>query len=257
MKIGFNVPKHFLKGVISDCLALVFLLSANAFAAHPLITDDTGTQGAGRFQFEINAEHSNDNGSTGTALSATLSAGLLENLDVVIGFPYIFLREKDETGNWNREQGVSDLSLALKWRFYEHEGLALALKPGVTLATGDEDKGLGDSRPTYSLFFIGTKERGPFSVHLNLGYIANQKAIRDIWHYSLSGEYAAAERFKIVANLGGETNPDRESGVHPLFALGGMIYKVTEGLDIDFGVKTGLNRAEADYTLLAGIALRF
>lgn len=233
------------------------ILCMPVYAAHPLITDDTGTQGAGRFQLEVNTEHSNDNGSTGTALSATLSAGILEHLDVVLGFPYVFLREKGETGRWNRENGVSDLFLAVKWRFYEHEGLAFALKPGVTLATGDEDKGLGDGRPTYSLFLVGTKELDPLSVHLNLGYIVNRKELRDIWHYSLAGEYAAADRFKIVANLGGETNPDRESGVHPLFALGGMIYRVTEGFDIDFGVKTGLNKAEADYTLLAGIALRF
>jgi hypothetical protein len=28
-------------------------------------------------------------------------------------------------------------SIAVKWRVFEHEGFSLALKPGVSLATGD------------------------------------------------------------------------------------------------------------------------
>ncbi len=233
------------------------MLSTPVYAAHPLITDDTGTQGKGKFQVELNAEHASDSGNTETAIGATLSAGLLDNVDIVLGTPYIFLREKDETDHWRRDNGISDLSLAVKWHFYEREGLNFALKPGVTLATGDAAKGLGDGKPTYSLFFITTKELEPFTLHLNLGYIANRKEVRNIWHYSLAAEYAAAKSLKIVGNVGGETNPDKDSNVHPLFVLGGMIYKLTDSFDIDFGIKAGLNKAEADYTLLAGIAFRF
>ena len=236
---------------------LVCLISSQAFAAHPLITDDTGTQGRGKFQLELNAEYASDSGNTETALGATLSAGLLENVDIVIGTPYIILREKDEAGHWSSEDGISDLSLSVKWRFYEHDGLSFALKPGVTLATGNEARGLGEGKPTYSLFFITTKELEPFTLHLNLGYIANRREVRDIWHYSLAAEYAASKNIRIVGNIGGETNPDRASNVHPLFALGGLIFNATDNLDIDFGIKTGLNKAEADYTLLAGIAFRF
>lgn len=236
---------------------LLGILSMPVYAAHPLITDDTGTQGKGKFQIEVNAEHASDNGNTETALGVTLSAGLLDNFDAVIGLPYIFLREKNEAGQWNHEDGISDLSLAVKWRLYEREGLSFALKPGVSLATGNEDKGLGDGKPAYSLFLITTKELEPFALHLNIGYIANRSRVRDIWHYSLAGEYSATKKLKIVGNVGGETNPERESSVHPLFVLGGVIYKLTDSFDVDFGVKTGLNKAEADYTLLAGLAFRF
>ncbi|MBI5075795.1 MAG: transporter [Nitrospirae bacterium] len=241
--------------ILVICLAL--LHATTTHAAHPLITDDTGTQGKGKFQIEINAEHAGDSGNTETALGATFTAGLLDNLDIVISSPYILFREKDETGRWYHENGISDLSLAVKWRSYDHEGLSLALKPGVTIPTGNENKGLGDGKPDYSLFFITTKELEPFTLHLNLGYIANRKEIRDIWHYSLAGEYAASKNIRIVGNIGGETTPDRTSRVNPLFALAGLIYKVADNFDIDFGIKTGLNKAEADYTLMAGIAFRF
>jgi len=230
---------------------------SNSYAAHPLITDDTGTQGTGKFQLEVNGEYSNDNGNTITEISAILSAGIRDNIDLVITMPYQFLRTKDEAGHKTSENGISDVSIELKWRFYEKDGLSLALKPGIIIPIGDENKGLSDGKMSYSLFLIKTKEMEPFTFHFNLGYTKNRKELRDIWHYSLAGEYRVIKPLRIVANVGGETNPDRNSHVHPLFLLGGVIYSVSENFDIDFGVKNGLNKAEADYTLLAGITLRF
>lgn len=233
-------------------------LVANSYAVHPLITDDTGTQGIGKFELEINCEYLNDNGDSTTQLAATLSSGVRNNIDLIINIPYQFLRAEDEK-SINREEGLSDILVELKWRFYEYEkyGLSFALKPGITLPTGDEDKGFGDGKKSYSLFFITTKEKEPIILHFNLGYIKNGEEHRDVWHYSLGGEYEVTKPLRIVANIGGETNPYRNSNVHPMFLLGGLIYSIKENLDLDFGIKTGLNKAEADYTLLAGIILRF
>lgn len=231
--------------------------AGNTFAAHPLISDDAGTVGSGKFELEANVEYENDNGSSVTQLGVTLSAGAGENIDLVVSAPYQFLRTEEDPGGITEDDGISDILIELKWRIYEKEGLSFAVKPGVTLPAGDEDKGLGDGKAAYSLHFLGTKEIEPFAVHLDIGYVRNRKELRDIWHYSLAGEYAVSKPLLLVANIGGETNPDRESGVHPLFLLGGVIYSITENFNIDFGVKTGLNKAEADYTILAGIVMNF
>ena len=238
-------------------MVVVLLWSGLAFAAHPLITDDTGTQGKGKFQFEVNGEYVNDNGNSVTEIAAIFSAGITDNLDLVVGMPYQFLRTKDEDGDRTTENSISDTSIELKWRLYEKEGLSFALKPGVTFPTGKDEKGLGDGRASYSLFFITTKEMEPFTLHLNLGYIKNRTELRDIRHYSLAGEYKPVKDLRIVANIGGETNADRGSNVHPIFLLGGVIYSFRENIDMDFGIKTGLNKAEADYAVLAGLTYRF
>ncbi|MEW6108018.1 MAG: transporter [Nitrospirota bacterium] len=234
-----------------------FVCAGSAFAAHPLITDDTGTQGKNRFQLEVNGEYANDNGDSLAEISASFSAGLTEKIDFVLGLPYQFLRVKDEAGERITEDGISDISIEMKWRFYEKDGLCLALKPGLTLDTGDDERGLGDGEASYSLFLITTKEIEPLAFHFNLGYIKNREELRDIWHYSLAGEYEAFKDLKVVWDIGGETNPDRETNTHPVFLLGGIIYSIKENLDVDFGLKTGLNRAEADYTIMAGTAIRF
>jgi|GEM_PF-5264623 len=59
---------------------------------------------------------------------------------MVLTVPYQFLEETD---------GISDISLELKYRFYEKGGLSFALKPRISFPTGDEDKGLGAGETTY------------------------------------------------------------------------------------------------------------
>ena len=249
----------------SGCNGLIFVVcflflclcvGGNSHAAHPLISDDTGTTGTGKFSLEMNAEYANDNGDSETQLAATLSAGIRENIDLVASMPYLFTRinEGNET---LKEDGLSDITVEVKWRFYEKEGFSFAIKPGIILPTGEEKKGLGDGKAAYSLYFLTTKELDPVSLDLDLGYIKNRRELRDIWLYTLAAEYAVSKPLTLVANIGGETNPDRESSVHPLFLLGGMIYKINENFSIDFGLKTGLDKAEADYTVLAGIILDF
>ena len=48
---------------------------------------------------------------------------------------------------------------------FDKEGLSFDLKPGITLPTGDENKGLGNGRASYSLNLITTKKlsRGLFT----------------------------------------------------------------------------------------------
>jgi hypothetical protein len=70
-------------------------------------------------------------------------------------------------------------------------------------------------------------------------------------------EYAAMEKLTLVGNIGIEQNTDRNVNTHPAFILGGLIYSISEKVDIDFGIKAGLNEPETDYAVLAGIAWRF
>jgi hypothetical protein len=249
-------------------VVVVLLWSGLAFAAHPLITDDTGTQGKGKFQLEVNSEFNYDKETeegvttkeTGGEVAPTLSYGIVDNLDIVLGVPCQWFKVKEDGDVTDKEDGISDIGLELKWRFYEKDGLSLALKPGITLPTGDDEKGLGAGRATYGLYFITTKEIEPWAFHLNLGYARNENKFderKDIWHASLASEVEVVENLKVVANIGVERNTDEASSTHPAFILGGLIYSLSENFDIDFGVKGGLNKPETDCSILAGIAWRF
>ena len=244
-----------------------------SYAAHPLITDDSGTQGKGKFALEINSEFSSDKETedeittkeTGGEVSSIVSYGLTDTIDAVLGLPYQWTKTKEDGDVTSDEDGIGDMSLEVKWRFYEKDGLSIALKPGITLPTGDEDKGLGNGKASYSLMFITTEEIGVWAVHLNLGYMRNEYKLqedkdanrKDLWHASLASQVEVMKDLTAVANIGVERNTDKESNTHPAFVLGGLIYSVTENFDIDTGVKAGLNKPETDLTFLAGLAVRF
>lgn len=251
----------------------VLLWSGLAFAAHPLISDDTGTQGKGKFQLEVNSEFTYDketaDGVTtkvaGGEVAAAFSYGVTDNVDVVLGLPNQWKKVKEDGTVASDEHGISDVSLELKWRFYDRDGLSFAMKPGLTLPTGNENKGLGNGRDSYAFTFITTKEMDPLAFHLNLAYAHSEYKLqedkeanrRDIWHVSLASEVEAVKNLRVVANIGMERNPDKTSNTHPAFILGGLIYSIFENFDIDFGIKGGLNKPETDYSILAGIAWRF
>lgn len=248
----------------------VLLLPGFALAAHPLITDDAETQGQGKFQLEVNGQYDTDKQSvedvtvksTGGLAASILSYGLAETIDLVLGVPFFWGTVREDGMTVYDEQGISDVNVELKWRFYEKAGLNLALKPGIIVPTGNDKKGLGSGKSGYSALLIVSQEIKPVDLHLNLGYKRNENTVyvnerKDILHASLAAVAEIVKDVLAVVNIGTETNPDRTSDKDPAFALAGIIYSPVETFDLDFGLKKGLSRSEPDYSYLAGITLRF
>lgn len=260
-----------LKGILYVVFILFFTTAV--FGAHPLITDDTGTQGKGKLQLEVNSEYSSDKEKeddvtikeNGVELAVNVSYGVTDTVDVVLGMPYQWIKTREDGDVTSDEDGTGDMSLELKWRFYEKDGMSFALKPGLTLPTGDEEKGLGNGKASYGLMLITTKEIGAWAFHLNLGYMRNEYKLsedneanrKDIWHASLATQVEVIKDVTAAGNIGIERNPDNTSNTHPAFILCGLIYSVSENFDVDLGIKAGLNKPETDLTLLAGLALRY
>ncbi|MCX7793960.1 MAG: transporter [Thermodesulfovibrionales bacterium] len=260
MKIIFSplrLPLFYLFVILSSTLIFSY-----ARAYHPLITDDTGTQGSGRFQYEFQVEYGSDKEdgikTEEFTLNNTLTYGLTDNIDISIAVPYIYWKE--ENGQTIDEEGFSDLELGIKYRFYEREGLKIAIKTSITIPSGDEERGLGTGRFTGKAFLIIDREFKDLTLFFNAGYIRNENRIgerENLWHLSVAGEYRLREDFKIAANAGVEENPDSTSDEKPAFLLGGIVYSVTDTFDLSGGIKAGLTEPETDLSLLAGITLRF
>jgi hypothetical protein len=79
----------------------------------------------------------------------------------------------------------------------------------------------------------------------------------NLWHASLASEWKASEAARIVANIGIEKNADPAADTDPAFALIGIVYALSQDLDIDLGYKFGMSDPETDQTVLAGMAFRF
>lgn len=246
---------------------LLCLLGSPAFAAHPLITDDTGTQGRRKLQLEISGESSIDRAEVDGVhvqedagnVAATFTYGVADPLDVAVGLPLQWALRREGGVTVSDANGLADLALDAKWRFYEKGAFSFALKPGLTVPSGSEPRGLGAGLATYHAFAIMSAEVEPWTLHLNAGYVRNANRAgerQDLWHFSLAPTVAIRQRLQLVTNFGADRNPDPAAKGNPMYLVGGAIFSVTESFDVDFGVKGGLNQWVPDRTYLAGITLR-
>lgn len=255
--------------------------SSLARAAHPFVTDDAGTQGAGNWQLELMGQRdrhdaAGDAGagpviqrSRSTLLNPVLTYGLREDLDLAVGVSRERFRTTENGLVTENESGMADSTLELKWRFFERDGLSFALKPGVTLPTGDERRGLGTGRASWSVNLIGAYEADPWAVFANLAYArqryelaADAAASRDnLWRLSAGATLAVRKDLRLAGEAGVRTNEARDDPFFPgrraAFAMAGLIYSPAENIDLDIGVRKALNRAETDIVFLIGATFRW
>ncbi len=244
---------------ISICkfaLCIAILAPVTTWGSHPLITDDTGTQGQGHFQLEVNgqADHDKDGGrtTTGGQMATVLSYGIIDAIDVAVTLPYLWIEH---------ENGFSDVNVDIRYRFFEKDGLSFMVKPGLSLPTGDDEKGLGAGKVGGHLYLIGMKEVGSMTFIANLGYIRYETdedaAEKNIWHVSVAGVYSLNDHWKLTADIVAERNTGKNADNDPVSAIAGVIYSPTKNIDLDLGIKRGITSSAADWSLMAGTTFRF
>jgi hypothetical protein len=258
-----------------------FLSSSLTWAGHPFITDDAGTQGAGNWQLELMGQYNRheviadpsggpvQQRSRATLLNPVLTYGLRDTVDVALGLNYLRTRVSENGLAVDEASGMSDTSLELKWRFYDADNLSFAVKPGVTLPTGNESRGLGLGRTSWGINFIADYDVKPWAWFANLAYFhprfaSSQDAARlhdDLWRVSAGTTYEVRDKVWLVGELGLRTNEARNDpffpGKHAQYAMLGLIHSPTARIDLDIGLRKGLNRAEADTVVLLGATLRW
>lgn len=239
-------------------IIIVFILTFHySFAGHPLRTDDAGTVGKHSFQLELTPEiwkYANDHY---FIVPLTSTYGITENADVVLTVLYSSLYN---SGFKSDLSGINDVGLELKWRVLEIEKFSLAVKPGLILPIGNHTKQLGTGKLGYSLLLIANQDLSALLLHFNIGYVRNENKLlerTDLWFSSLAAEIPVAKSLSLVAEIGTFSNRDELADGHPVFLLGGAVYSITDGIDIDIGLQKGLNKHESELAILAGVTVLF
>jgi len=232
--------------------------SPMAYAAHPLTSEDTGTQGNNNWQLEVNADRAveRDSHNANISANATLTRGFGDTIDMGVNLPWQRLQSGDDPRT--TQQGLGDTSVFLKWRVYEQEKLSFALKPTVTIPTGNSDKGLGTDRSQMGINSVASWGDATLTVLANTGYTyADNKTgdHKDILNASTAALFGVAKHFRVLGELG--TNSSMDSAKWPAFVNTGVIYSPTDMLDLDIGYRHGLNKAADLYSFGAGITVRW
>ena len=282
---SFIIHRSSFNGLVAIALMLVSSLiphpSSLVWAAHPFITDDTGTQGTGNWQLELQADRATLDRTTDagagpvqqqrrvTVFTPVLTYGVLDNLDIALALNYAKQRTSDNGVTVAESDGMFDSLLDIKWRFYEAGALSLALKPSVLLPTGDENRGLGTGKASWGVNFMATYEAKPWAFSGNVAYsdvhyMLPQDAAAnraDLWRVSAGAAWSVQDGLRLVGEAGVRTNSSRNDpylpGSNGQFAMLGAIYSPTGKIDLDVGFRKSLNHAELDWTILVGATFRW
>jgi hypothetical protein len=222
----------------------LFPVLASAF--QPLVTDDTGTQGAGGNQLELSysrfVEKEPDLRATLETLPLTYTRGLTEALDIHAALTYARFQRTEEP----EASGAGIPSIGLKWRFYESQPdkLSLAVKPEIRRAfsSSAEDRGLGNGPLNGGVALLLKQGTGFGAVHANLSVNTfrfaldeNRELHRDIlWRLSVAPVFELAADWKVALDAGLITNPHKAEKATMGYVEIGAIY--SRGKDLDFAL---------------------
>jgi hypothetical protein len=239
-------------------LATVSALVATtaARAAHPLLTEDTLTQGAGNAELELGMSWTRVDADRFFLFQPQLSYGLLPTLDLIVQPQWLV----DRTATAGSPSGFGDTLLDAKWHFYGDPPLSFAMRAGITLPTGDQGRGFSSGKPSGHALLVTTIDAAPFTIDANAGYVRNLTVPglrRDLYHVSAAAVFATKTSLSLVADIGFDSNPDSSRSTWPGFLLAGMIYTLQAGLDVDVGYQTRLNHAAPAQQWLLGITYRW
>ena len=238
-------------------VALGLAIADPAQAAHPIISEDPGTQGTGGLEVEIGfaASRGEPGGGRGSQLATQLAWGLAPTLDVLVVPRYLWLRPADAS----RERGVGDTSLDLKWRFVEIDKVQVAVRAGVELPTGDAPRGLGADGTGFHAVLALAFDAEPVQWLVNVGYArARTAGERTHLPFASTAVVIPAEgAVRTFVEVAAQANSDPARSTWPAVARTGLIWKVADGVDLDVGLEGRLNRAAPRTTVLAGATFRW
>lgn len=250
---------HFVARSYGRLLASVIVAfsGASVHAAQPLITDDTGTQGAAGNQIELALTGTRNVGNTDKEYGFVFTRGVAESLDVFGEVAQV----KPAAG----DSGMTNPAIGLKWRFFENDNkTSFAVKPIfiAPVSKEKEEQGLGAGKSSWELSIIATQELSWGAVHANLvtGKTRYRAAGADekMIGVSVAPMWTLSDAFKLAADVGmqrvtvaGESADGRHGEI-------GIIYSPNADLDLAVGVIRYMPRDGAgNNEVTGGLTWRF
>ena len=237
-------------------LAVIALtLEPAAFAAHPLQTEDTGTQGAANVEIENGYSRARFDATTLTVYQPQVSVGLATTLDAIVQPSFVWQRAPGQSTS-----GFGDTNLDAKWRFYGSDPWSFAIRAGVLAPTSQKGLGLPHGDVSEHALLVATWDATPTTVHANLGLTRLPRAPgtrETVGHASAAIMQQINEKLILTADGEVDQDPDPSRKTWPGSLLAGVIWTARPGLDLDVGYQRSFGAPVLNRQWMAGLTYRF
>lgn len=224
----------------------------------PLITEDPGTPGAGRW--EINIAFMMEQRRTGREFEAPvldINYGLGDHIQLKFEVPWVTL---DPEGEESRN-GLGNAQIGLKWRFLDEDrhGVSMSIYPqlGLNLRNSSHERGLVDRGTEFLLPLQVARTLGPFEVSLELGYTFIEEDL-DEWVYGIAVAYPLSDQLELLGEVAGTAG--RDFGADELVFNLGAAYEVDEHLRLLLSLGRSFRdsaRGEPELLIYFGLQFNF
>lgn len=228
------------------------IIPALLFGGHPLVTDDTGTQGKGPLQLEWTPEFYRLSREMEVAFPLVITYGVHERKDLIFSLPYCIRGVRFES--WLLDRQLEPQTLELKWRVMDNQHYSVAWKTGMGADLFPEFQSNGMALFNTLIQTISWRE---VLVHCNQGVVFAKESGRwwMDWHISTALEILLSEKVHYIANLVLERDSDLDSHQYPFYSVIGFQYAFSPAVIVDLGYRQGLNAVDRFVTVLMGITL--
>jgi hypothetical protein len=266
---------HLRSSILSLAASLLLFFSTPALAYFPFLTDDTGTQGQGGNQLELNyvfikergvglaedGTYYSGNYGTSNSFPMTYTRGLTDDLDLFVGI----IRQTSPTNGWMNS------AIGLKWRFAgdAEEGWSFAIKPALLtpVSRSMEASGLGNGKTNGSVSLISSYIQPKYEIHLNARYTSNfsysgseEQQAQHLWGVSVAPVWVLNHQWKLGIDAGLETNPNATSA-QVAYGQIGVVFAPVKNIQIGLGLlgnrALGSPSREYNWSLMSGVTWQF
>ncbi len=258
----FNpTPRHLMREMSTD---------------RPDTTESPYTVDAGHIQLELSFidwtyDRRNEDGVTTRSHAVApvlIKFGLTNNVDLQIGLdPYTHTHFKDRaTRDSDSQDGFGDTLVRVKFNLWGNDapdeafgGTSLAIMPFVSFPTATD--GLGSGHTDWGIIIpLGMELPGEFALGAMIEFDfsrseSDDRTVVGFLHtltlgHALLGDLSGYIEYAGFANL----NHDQR---YRAYFDAGLTYALTPELQLDAGLRVGLNKTSDDIGLFAGISMRF
>jgi hypothetical protein len=167
---------------LSALLATTGLTRLAAQGGPPMITDDPGTPGDGKWEINLGWTTERTAGSTVYGLPLLdANYGIGERIEVTYEAPWVIVDD-----NAGTRSGPGDSLVGIKYRFYDagEHGWQASVYPQLTFldpGSHADRRGLADPDTTLFVPFEVEKDLGPIAMNFDFGHVFSSKSGEDSW----------------------------------------------------------------------------
>lgn len=236
---------------------MIICFPLGVLAGPPILTDDTGTPGPGKWEMNmgLTVEQRRDATLYNTP-ALDLNYGVGDRIQLNYSVSWIAQLASGE----GTKNGFGNSEVALKWRFLDEDknGMALSVYPRFIFNNpgSSVDRGLVDKGTVFRLPFQMEKKIGMIIINPEIGHDFRQEG-GDEWLYALALKYDEIKGLEALVEVFGTADNDfkKEKNVFNI----GIRKDLSENVSLHASVGRSLRQSPDQPTLLSyvGLQMRF